>query len=317
MSSKAQTKLRKKTRNWSEYNKNLQKRGSISLFIDEAVLADWRALSVRKRVFSQRFYSDLIIESCLLVQHHLSLTLRQTRGFLTKMLGLLGIEEAVVPCYTTISRRSKTLKPDLKVSDSSSKSLSIAIDSTGLKRRRIGEWLFKKYQQQGENKQRRRWEKLHLIIDLDTIEILCFSLTENDIADSEEGEVLVDQIGVKIDSCYSDGAYDVNRFRLCLGQEVKQIIPPRKDAVALRSSDPKFNPLLLQRNQAVWRIKQVGRSQWKGEVAYHRRNLVETTMYRFKVTFGDELKARTIQNQNTETAIKCKILNIYAVLGFG
>lgn len=74
--------------------------------------------------------------------------------------------------------------------------------------------------------------------------------------------------------------------------------------------------LLWQRNQAVWRIKQVGLKQWKRESTYHRRNLVETVGYRFKVTFGDELRARTIQNQKTELALKCKILNLFAKLGF-
>ena len=39
------------------------------------------------------------------------------------------------------------------------------------------------------------------------------------------------------------------------------------------------------------------------------RSLAETAMMRFKQTFSDKLKARTLQNQQAEVRVKCSILN--------
>jgi len=49
--------------------------------------------------------------------------------------------------------------------------------------------------------------------------------------------------------------------------------------------------------------------QGKEENDYHRRSLAETTMFRMMTTFGDELSARSIENQATETFVRCQILN--------
>ncbi len=67
----------------------------------------------------------------------------------------------------------------------------------------------------------------------------------------------------------------------------------------------------MQRNQAVERIKEVG----KKEISYHQRNLTETTMFRYKVIFGDKASARIVETQRTEVNIKCKILNKFTTIG--
>jgi hypothetical protein len=52
-----------------------------------------------------------------------------------------------------------------------------------------------------------------------------------------------------------------------------------------------------------------GRRLWKICSGYHERSLVETAMYRFKKTFGDKLKARTIDSQTTEVLFEPKFIN--------
>ena len=56
-------KVQYRIRNWASYNENLKKRGSITLWIDEAVLNTWKAAPevVRSRG-GQKQYSDGAIE---------------------------------------------------------------------------------------------------------------------------------------------------------------------------------------------------------------------------------------------------------------
>lgn len=47
------------------------------------------------------------------------------------------------------------------------------------------------------------------------------------------------------------------------------------------------------------------------EIDYYRRSLIETTMFRYKVIFGEKSSARVKENQQIEAKIKCKILNVF------
>jgi hypothetical protein len=97
----------------------------------------------------------------------------------------------------------------------------------------------------------------------------------------------------------------------------RQIIPPDKNA-KLQKGTPL--PTLQERDRAIRRIQELGdegRSLWKQEVGYHRRSLVETLMFRYKIILGDRLTARKEQNQVTEVRIKLDILNRMMGLGQG
>ncbi len=69
------------------------------------------------------------------------------------------------------------------------------------------------------------------------------------------------------------------------------------------------------RDENLRSIRKHGRKKWKAEAGYHRRSLAETTVFRYKVTFGDKLHARKIENQFTEMFIKCAALNRMIHLG--
>ena len=64
-----------------------------------------------------------------------------------------------------------------------------------------GEWKRKKHQPE----YRRQWRKLHIGIDAETLQIRAVQLTTNNISDSQ---VLGDLLDERIDSVYTDGAYD-------------------------------------------------------------------------------------------------------------
>lgn len=297
--------------NWKAYNASLCRRGDISLWIDESVLREWRDIDLSKKVVGEKHYPDRVILACLVLSMQYHLPLRQTSGFVKSLLKILGHGAYAVPDYTTLCRRQNELPVEVSKRWQSGEKIAIAIDSTGLKVYGEGEWKVRKH---GVSK-RRTWRKLHIGIDLDTQEIVSVELTANGEDDAAVATKMLKEKVEKVKSFHGDGAYDDFSFRKTLGN-VKQIIPPPKDAIVHKGT--KKAPLkeyLIQRNEAVEFIEGHDRKQWKIEKGYHRRSLNETVMFRYKTTFGGEMRARKRENQSTEVKIKCKILNIYKDVG--
>jgi hypothetical protein len=94
-----------RVRNWPEYEAGLRQRGNITLWLDEAALAEWNAPR-RTTPGGQARYSDLAIELVLTLRLVFQLALRQAEEFVRSMLRLLGFELRV-PDHTTLSRRSR------------------------------------------------------------------------------------------------------------------------------------------------------------------------------------------------------------------
>ena len=300
-----------KLRNWKNYNKNLCHRGSLSLYISDSVLREWRDIDKCKKVVGEKTYTESIILCCLLLKMQYSQPLRQTTGFVKSLLSLAGCRDFSIPDYTTLCRRQGCVPMSLTKRWESGEKLALAVDSTGLKVYGEGEWKVRKH---GVSK-RRTWLKLHIAIDIKTQEIVAVSLTSNDKDDAEMAvEMLKDKVD-KVESFHGDGAYDDFKCRK-LFANAKQIIPPPKDAVIHQASKRKpLKEYLSQRNKAVEFINKHDRMQWKIKEGYHLRSRNETTMFRYKTAFGGEIQARKIENQKTEVLLKSKILNIYRDVG--
>lgn len=301
-----------KIRNWKAYNKSLCARGSITLWIENSVLRSWRAIDPDKKVVAEKLYPDSVIQCCLLLGQAYHQPLRQTTGFVKSLLVLTACGNYAIPDYSTLCRRQSDLPVEVSRALESDSRIEIAIDSTGLKVYGEGEWKVRKY---GIGK-RRTWRKLHIGIDVHTQEIVCVQLTSNAEDDAAVAAKMLEHKTEKINSFRGDGAYDDFVFRETLGSSVKQIIPPPKDAVVHRGSKRKpAKEYLRQRNEAVEFIEEYDREQWKIKQAYHRRSLNEVVMFRYKTSFTGQMKARKMENQQTEAALKCKILNTYKQQG--
>jgi len=87
---------------------------------------------------------------------------------------LFNLCDLLVPDYSTLCRRQKSIPIELEKRLQTGKNLVIGIDSTGLKVYGEGEWKMRKY---GWSKYR-TWRKLHIFIDLETQTILSADLTE-------------------------------------------------------------------------------------------------------------------------------------------
>ena len=110
----------------------------------------------------QRRYSDLAIETCLMLRTAYHLGLRQTQGLMGSIGTLMGLDIRV-PDYSTLSRRANGVSIVQVMRQAGSVPIHLVVDRTGLKIFGEGEWLAQKHNTKGI---RRRWRKLHLGLDL-------------------------------------------------------------------------------------------------------------------------------------------------------
>ena len=294
--------------NWSEYDAALKQRGSLTFWIDEAVLAGGLNEQRSGRRGASKHYSDGAIALMVTVQALFHLPGRQTEGFLESLFGLMGID-LPVPDHSTLSRRLGKVAVALPVTPSAG-GLHVVVDSTGVKVYGEGEW---KVRQHGVGK-RRTWRKLHVGVNETTGEILAAVASTNNVSDDEAFADILEGIEAEIEQVSGDGAYDKRKcYDQIAARGAKATIPPRKDAA--RWEDHPQTGAVHPRNRVLEQIADVGRQQWKQESGYHRRSLAETTMFRFKTIFGGTLRRRRFDNQAVELFLKCAALNRMIQLG--
>jgi len=304
-----------RVRNWSEYNRSLVNRGSLTIWCDERMLASWTHSQHTGRRGSSDFYSDSAILLALSLKAVYGQTLRGTQGLLRSVLDLMGMLELPVPDYSTLCRRAQRLEVPLE--DVAARgAVHLVVDSTGCKVFGEGEW---KVRQHGYSK-RRTWRKMHLGIDAQSGQIKAAMMTTNGVADSEVLSNMLLQVAEPIGQLSGDGGYDKRTCYTALkereqqqGRPLKVTIPPRHGARIWRHGNTEGER--LARDQNLRRIREVGRSRWKEESNYHRRSLAETGMFRHKTIFGDELSARCFNSQATEVFVRCRVLNKMTQLG--
>ena len=70
-----------------------------------------------------------------------------------------------------------------------------------------------------------------------------------------------------------------------------------------------------QRNEAIERIDEVGRRQWRKESGAHQQARAENGMYRYKRIIGDRLQAQHREAQKREALIAVNVINRMTALG--
>lgn len=296
-------KPRYKTTNWKQYNKALSNRGSLTFWIDEAAIRQWKQSKQYKRGRPPQF-SDLAITTALMVKRVFSMSLRALQGVIASVFSLANVP-IVCPHYSCISRRAKQVEVSFKPKTKGAIQ-HLAIDATGLKVYGEGEWKVKKH---GTDGKRRVWRKLHLAVDTSTHEIVAAELSLSNVTDAEVLPNLLKQTRRRIIEISGDGAYDTRdchdaiRFKRAV-----PLIPPREGAAFWENGHP--------RNLAVGCQKlYVSNNKWKKRYGYHKRSLSETAMYRVKQLLGGRLSLKNYNAQVGETYAMIKALNKLTGLG--
>jgi hypothetical protein len=201
-------------------------------------------------------YSDIVIETAVMLRLAMGKPWRQTEGMLSSIIQMLGLD-LPVPDHTTLSRRSAHL-PLTTALKKPKGPVNVVIDSSGLKIFGAGEWLQEKH----GGKPRRSWRRLHLAIDPDSSEILAAELTTTDEGDASRVGPLLDQIDGPVSAVLADGAYDgVHTYQTILDRhsDATVVIPPRSTAVPSDMADTKPT----QRDRHIEMLARKGRIGWQ------------------------------------------------------
>src|SRR3712207_1686458 len=140
--------------NWPEYDRALQHRGSLTVWVTPEALAAWHPPRTGRRGRSPQ-YSDIAIETGHLLRLAFGRPWRQTEGLLRSVTALLRVEIGV-PDHTTFSRRS----PGLVLASSLAEAqrtgpVHVVIDATGLKVHVAGVWLVELHGERGRRTSRK------------------------------------------------------------------------------------------------------------------------------------------------------------------
>src|SRR5262245_55697966 len=119
-------------RNWPEYERALETRGSIALFFSPETLRRWRAEArpadaVRRRGHPVVSSAEAII-ALLMLKAYFHMGLRETVGLARSLFSVLALPLAV-PDHTTLARGRRTLPATRH------RPLHLVVDSTGVQLR--------------------------------------------------------------------------------------------------------------------------------------------------------------------------------------
>ena len=300
-----------KISNSREYDQSLKNRGSLIIWFSEEAVAKWNnPVFVHKKRGGQAIYSDLAIETCVMLGLVYKQHLRQTEGFVESIIKLLNLEFKT-PDYTTISRRTKKLKVS-RYRRANHYPVKLCVDSTGIKIYGEQEWQEEKY----ALKARKSWRKLHMAVDENGY-IASSELTTHNISDCATIGTLLEEIDSPIDTVLADGAYDQpSTYKALIAHQnqhgneipIKAVVPPN---LGFRAEMPDDSKLRLDNI----RLMEQGRKRWQKHTNYGRRAKAENAIYRYKSIIGNKLKSRIFLNQKTESKVAANILNIMTKLG--
>ena len=316
-----------KVRNWKEYNKALKKRGAIIFTFEEKYVEElyYRGKQARGGV---REYSIKMYEYLLTIKLMLRFPWRAAIGFAEGMFRQVFPEKSLkVPDYGHASRESGKLKLAVKSlleAREVKAGYEIAFDSTGVNVYSSSGWHQRKYGKDALYRKREQWKKIHVAIDLDSLQVLSVAYTDSNTNDCEVVKELCKDITGAVKSVRADGAYDTEEFRKIIYEwGARELIPPARTSKAqdeLKNRAKVRKEHLTQRDKMIKDIRRYksfdeGLKEWKVNSGYHRRSQVEAFMCRFKKIFGFYLQQRTDKGRINEIITKMNILNQMASLG--
>lgn len=315
-----------KVRNWKEYNRSLKKRGAIIFTFCEKYLEELYYGGEQEQGGARR-YSNKMYEYLLTIKLLLRFPWRATAGFAEGMFSRIFVGKNLrVPDYAHASREAGKLKLRIKniVGTDIRAGKEIVFDSTGVNVYSTSGWHQRKYSKDALYRKREQWKKIHVAIDLDSMEVLSVAYTDSNTNDCEVVGDMSEEIAGRVKTVIADGAYDTEEFRkIIYDWGAIDLIPPARTS---KSQDELKNKTKLEKEYLAYRDRVIkgireyknfdeGLKAWKISSGYHQRSRVESFMFRLKRTFGFNLQQRTEQGRKNEVITKMNILNEMIALG--
>lgn len=291
-------------RNWSQYNRSLVQRGSLTFFCDPQVLKSLRnAKKKHSKIGGRPAYPDQLIILLIMLKISYSLTYRSCEGLATSIFSVHGIK---IPSYITICRGMRRIANVLPKLSMRRPRIAL-IDSSGFKISGEGEWKTKVH---GKS-YRRSWLKVHILVDSKTNEIIDVIADSPAKGDITGGLEFLERMPKSVSILLADGAYDGQRFRLkAYQQEIHTLIPPPSGAILSSENH------MTSRDDAIRIITALGgdkqaRQLWGRLVGYNHRVKAESAFSRLKRLFGEGLFSRRGTAQRVEIWLKALMSNIW------
>ena len=210
----------------------------------------------------------------------------------------------------------------IKFSVHKGKHTVIAIDSTGLRPVNDGEYRSFRYDN------RKEWIKLHAVIDVKTKEILNVKVTKGNVNDCLEFSDVINPVSEISSEILADKGYDSTKiFEYCDRNNIICRIPVKLNATnRSKRSAPRRNAIEEQlkiickpgyASRGLHCVpkedREKNQEQWKIDVKYGRRSLIESSFSRYKRILGENVFSRKTGNIEKEITAKVNVLNQFTV----
>lgn len=257
-------------------------------------------------------YSNKAIDAILMMRTVFQLPLRQAAGFVRSLLNLLDID-LPTPDISTLSRRGRSA--GVLTVPASGSPRDLAIDSTGLRLHGSSH----SSKRQDVRRKREGWRKLHIIVDVNSGEIVSDLLTSPDIHDVEIAPEVVVKVRDPIRLLHGDRAYRslwfgnwLRQFSLTGGDPMRPVgvFPPKANELNRRRiglKDAMDEDIHIVRNRG-WKA-------WRKIRQYGQREAVERAFSRLKRILGFRLRSRTEPGLIAEANRMVRALNLMNALG--
>lgn len=177
--------MHKDKRNWKIENEKYVKRGEIALDFDFVDKWTEEINEMNRNKWGGKYkYPESFIRALAFVYVLFSLAYRQLEGFFRAISRFIPNIE--VPDHSTIHRRITKLGIDIEKSIIESKEpITIAIDATGIKVAKRGDWI------KNTGKIRKGWLKIHFAIDIKTKQIVSLEVSDERVGEIKKFKQLV------------------------------------------------------------------------------------------------------------------------------
>lgn len=255
---------------WRQYNEKLVKRGEILISDDVFKIWDKELAGMNQKKKGRKFlFPDSFMKIVGYAKVYFGLPYRQTEGLLRSY----GNTIPKVPDYTAIHKRITKL--DIKLDPRVGNNIIIAIDSTGIKVSKRGEWRRQVWQL------RRRFLKIHVGVDIESNQVVSMKTTDSSIYDGHLLSYLVEsaQNHAHVIKVMGDGAYDSeDNFAYLSGSRIIPCIKTRKNPYGNRGRG---------NARELYARAQSNYAYWRDSVSYGKRWAVGSAFSALKRMFGE------------------------------
>ena len=296
------------SRNWKEYNNKLVKRGEFYLSTDFIQYWNEELEEMNKNKRGSPFaFPQSFVDFTALLKTVFNLPYRQLEGVLSKLSQYMpGLQSAD---YTTLWRRVRATEFEIEPLEPPEESQSeddgavIAIDASGMKVAKRGDWIRKKW------KVRKGWIKVHISVEVEEKHLLGIEVTDERVGDNKEFKNLMEQSkktlnGRRIKRTLADAAHDTrDSFNYVKREGIESGIKTRKNASTRSRGSP-------YRAQCVRELKRIGYEAWKEKYEYGMRWASEGFFSAVKRIFGEDVRATSREGMIQEVRMKFLFYNM-------